>query len=358
MNSKKKSGRISKKGKPPGTLLYIGEDRNHSPLINIYTYNNEKYLRRSFTNDIAFEQNIHNEVWYTWLDINAIYQVDLVSKVCSHFNIHVLSIEDILNTFQRSKVEEFANYTFVSCKMILTEKLKKENCIEFEQISFLLLEGTLITFQELPGDNFDTIRNRFEIKESRLRQKAPDYLLYLLLDTIVDEYIDALEMVTKKVESIEEKINLLHSNVDLTEIKENKNTLLSFRKVVYPVQEVVQKLNNSENLFIKPDTIKYLNDLMDHIKQVIEQIDFLLDMNKSLHDLHFSTLSLRMNKIMETLTVITAIFIPLTFIVGVYGMNFTVMPELEWRYGYFLVWLLMVAIALIMIAWFKRRKWL
>jgi magnesium transporter len=354
---KKKVVRISKKGKPPGTSIYIGEERSHQVHIEIHEFSPTIYNHEQYLKDVSSEKFNRVDCNY-WIDINGIHDSIFVEHVCSHYHIHSLTVEDILNTYQRAKADEYPLYTFVTCKMILSEKLNEANGIEFEQFSMLLLKNSLITFQEVPGDNFNNIRQRFHIENSRLRQKGPDYLLYLLLDTIVDEYIDALEIITNQVEELEQKIADKESYVDIDTIKQNKNQLIKIRKFMHPMREVVIKIQASENNLIKPETLKYFNDLMDHVHQVLEQIDFLMDMNKSLQDLHFSTLSLRMNKIMETLTIITAIFIPLTFIVGVYGMNFVHMPELEHPLGYVMVWSVMVGVAVMMILWFKRRKWL
>ena len=357
MKKKIKVNRISKKGQPPGSLIYIGEERNHDTEIKTYKYSESIIERKTFDKNIDLKQ-FENTSSKLWIDVDGIHDISLVEKISHYFGIHALTIEDMLNTHQRPKMSDFDNYMYVTCKMLTMSSLINNKVFESEQISIILLKDKLITFQELPGDCFDEIRKRFDVETSKLRRYDTGYLLFLLLDYIVDDYIDAIELFRKDIENLEDKIVAHNSFVGINEIIQHKSLLINMHKEISPIKDIIYKILRSENTLIRVETHKYYNDLLDHADQVIEQIDFLLSINKSQQDLHFATLSLRMNKIMETLTIITAIFIPLTFIVGVYGMNFENMPELEYKYGYYITWGVMILIVFIMISWFKRRKWM
>ena len=357
MSKLRNKKRISKKGKPPGTVLYIGEDRNHNIDINLYEYDSTNFKKKSLSDVDQLLKHNSNGL-FEWIDINGIYNADKIEAIANQFGIHQLTTEDIVNTFQRPKFEEFENYLFVTCKMLVYNGNKYNVNYEYEQFSLILTEKRLITFQEKPDDNFDDIRRRFHNPESRLRQKGPDYLLFLLLDSIVDEFIDYLEVIRDEVEKMDELILEKHSYIDIRLIMNQKNQLLNLHKNIFPLRDLINKLIRSESKVIHPSAFKYYSDLQDHVLQVTEQIDLLMNLNRSIQELHYSNLNLKMNKVMEILTVITAIFIPLTFIAGVYGMNFENMPELKHPYGYFAVLFSMTIIAILMIVWFRRKKWL
>jgi magnesium transporter len=349
--------RTSKKGKPPGTVMYIGAERSHKVDIDVYSFNSSSFQSLKFEDINQLLQRNPNGM-YEWVDVNGIHNTEIIETICRQFDIHQLTAEDIVNTFQRPKFEEFENYLFVTCKMLVYKGNKYNINYEYEQFSLLLTDRKLITFQEKPDDNFDVIRKRFHIQNSRVRQKGPDYLLFLLLDSIVDEFIDYLEVIRDEVEKMDELILEKNSHIEIRHIINQKNQLLNLHKNIFPFRDLILKLIRSESSLIHPSTFKYFNDLHDHVLQVTEQIDLLMNLNRSIQELHFSSLNLKMNKVMEILTVITAIFIPLTFIVGVYGMNFENMPELKHPYGYFAVLFGMTIIAFLMIAWFRRKKWL
>jgi magnesium transporter len=226
-------------------------------------------------------------------------------------------------------------------------------------VSFLLKDHLLISFQEKPGDVFDPIRDRIKNEESQLRRKGADYLLFLLLDIIVDHYLEVIEryeIVTREIE--DEVMTQKVESTTINTIQVIKGHLGTLRRYVLPLREVVTKLVRTESDLIKFENKKYFNDVLDHIHQVTEQIDFLRDQNTSQREMHFTNMNLRMNKVMETLTIVTAIFIPLTFIVGVYGMNFDYMPELNMKYGYFAILAFMAFISILMIIYFRRKKWM
>ena len=326
-------------------------------MITIHQYNLETFHYKKL-DDYAQIDEYKSSGFYEWIDVSAIYDTKLIENICEKFQIHFLTAEDIANTFQRPKFEEFDDYLFVTCKMLVSNTNKHSRTYEYEQISFLLLKNRLITFQEKPEDNFDDIRKRFHNSKNKLRQKGPDYLLFLLLDTIVDEFIDYLEVIRDDVERMDELILVKNSNIDMRSIMNQKNQLLNLHKNIFPLRDLINKLITTESNLIHPSTFKYFKDLQDHVLQVTEQIDLLMNLNRSVQELHFSSLNLKMNKVMEILTLITAIFIPLTFIAGVYGMNFENMPELKHPYGYFAVLFGMTIIAFLMVVWFRRKKWL
>ncbi|HPN71546.1 MAG TPA: magnesium/cobalt transporter CorA, partial [Saprospiraceae bacterium] len=312
---------------------------------------------------VDYEFDLHNlskldPLKNHWFNINAIHEVDVVDKICKHFGIHPLTIEDLLNTFQRPKTDDFDTYIFFTLKML---EIKHEDVylnVEDEQVSFILGKNFVLSFQEKPGDVFDLIRDRLQDKTKKVRQKGTDYLTFALLDVIVDSYIELLESFTIKIEEIENKILDTPRDEHLNLIQDIKYELINLRKYIYPTREAIYKILRSDSGLIKKDVFKYFNDLQDHIEQVIENVDIMRELNANQREMYLSMISLKTNKVMEFLTIITSIFIPITFIVGIYGMNFKYMPELEYKYAYPITWGVMILMVVSMILWFKKRKWL
>ena len=357
MKKKSNKERISKKGLAPGTPVYVGRERSHKTQIEHIFFNEEEvHIDENF--DVS-QLSKTPDGYVHWVNINGIHDVALVNKVCDHFQIHSLTVEDILNTFQRPKSDDFDHYIFFTLKMLNVKGIEDSQIeIEEEQISFLCLKNTVISFQEKPGDVLDSVRDRLQEKGKRVRQKGSDYLTFALLDLIVDNYFEVINYFNDQIEDIEVKILDTPQQVHLNKIQDIKYDLINIRKHIYPIKEAVMKLLRSENPIIIKDNLKYYNDLLDHIYQLIEHLDILRDLNGNQREMYVSMLSLKMNKVMEFLTIITSLFIPLTFIVGVYGMNFKNMPELDNKYGYPMVWIVMATIVVVLLLWFKRRRWL
>jgi len=272
------------------------------------------------------------------------------------YDLHPLVVEDILNTHQRPKIELYDDYIFVSLKML--SGVNDSYMVESEQISLILGKNFVFSFQEKEGDILDSLRVRIREGKGRIRKMGPDYLLYAILDIIIDHYFLVLEKIGDKVEAFEEELMKEPKSDTLHEIYTLKREILFLRKSVWPLREAVSTLEKCESDLINEKTSPYLRDLYDHIIQVIDAVETTRDLLSGMLDLYLSSVSNKMNEVMKVLTIIATVFIPLTFIAGVYGMNFDFMPELKWKYAYFAVWFVMVMIGLGMLKYFRNRKWL
>jgi len=354
---RKKKKPISKKGLPPGTRIYIGEEREHKINIEVISYN-ELSITKYKNVDLSQIKELSPTLNH-WINVNGIYDTSIIIPICDHFQIDPLTVEDLLNTNQRPKSDDFGSYVFFTLKMLETISLDGKNMnIDDEQISFLLGRNFVVSFQEKPGDVFDPIRKRFENPDSRVRKYGSDFLVYALVDVIIDDYFETMEKISSMVEVFDNEIaHKPHPN-QLETIQQVKFLLLNLRKYIYPTREAVHKLARIDNPIIQAKTSKYYNDLIDHIYQILENLEIIRDMNSNQREMYASNLTLRMNRVMEVLTIISSVFIPLTFIVGVYGMNFKYMPELSHEYGYFFVWGLMISVTIGMLFFFKRKGWI
>ncbi len=347
----KKIRRSVKRGLAPGTLVYIGEDSGVSSKISMIQYN-ETELRK--TEIPSYNSTIFEKAFTNWLNIDGLNNIELLKKIGSSFNLHSLTLEDILNTEQRPKIETYDSYTYIVFKMLSYNE--KTRSIESEQISLIVKDNVVISFQEKSGDVFDPVRERINQKDSRIRRKECDYLIYALMDTVVDNYFLILEKIGDEIEEIEQKILTNADEKVLQELYALKRNIIRLRKSVWPLRELINSLERSEN--IKSDNSIYLRDLYDHTIQVIDNIENLRDIISGLMDIYLTTISNRMNSVMKVLTIISTIFIPLTFIAGVYGMNFEFMPELSWKMGYPITLVLMFMIVIVMMIFFRFKKWL
>lgn len=301
---------------------------------------------------LAFKES--NKV--CWINVDGIHDVDVVAKLGEDFGIHPLLLEDVLNTRQRPKTEEYDECIFVSIKMLGISVNRKQ--IMNEQLSFVLGPSWVISFQEQEGDLFDGIRNRIQDSKSLIRKNGPDFLLYRLIDRVVDNYFFVAEFFGESLEDLEERVLENPDTESLHQIQRIKKLLVQFKRSVSPMREVIGLLEKDNHPFIKKNTKRYLRDLYEHIIQVNEAIEAHRDLISGVTDLHSSGVSNKMNQVMKVLTIISTIFIPMTFIAGIYGMNFELMPELKWEYGYLYVWVLILAILVAMVVFFKTRKWL
>lgn len=354
---KKRKKPISKKGLPPGSRIYIGEERDHKISIEIASYNSESIIKQQNV-DLSRIKDLDPNLNH-WINVNGIYDISTVIAICDHFEIDPLTVEDILNTNQRPKSDDFGSYIFFTLKMLETTSSDGLNMnLDDEQISFLLGKNFVISFQEKPGDVFDNIRKRLENPDSRVRKYGSDFLIYALVDVIIDDYFETMEKITTMIEVFDNEIVQSPHSKQLETIQQFKFLLLNLRKYIYPTREAVHKLARIENPIIESKTAKYFDDLIDHIYQILENLEIVRDMNSNQREMYASSLSLRMNRVMEVLTIISSVFIPLTFIVGVYGMNFKYMPELSHEYGYYYVWLFMIIVTLGMLYFFRRKRWI
>jgi magnesium transporter len=348
--------KISKKaGLPPGSLVHIGEKKVERVRIRIIDYDQEHFEERDLSAiEECFPYKGKDSV--TWINVDGIHQPDVVEKIGAHYDLHPLALEDILNTNQRPKMEDYEDYLFIILKMITYDE--QEKMVRMEQVSIVLGSSFVISLQESEGDVFESVRERLRRGKGRIRKEGPDYLAYALMDAVVDGYFLVLEKVGEDIEELEEEVIGKPVPETAESVHNLKRELLFLRKSVWPLREAVAGLEKRESSLIQEKTSLYLRDVYDHTIQVIDTIETFRDMVSGMMDVYLSSLSNRMNEVMKVLTIIATLFIPLTFIAGVYGMNFKYMPELEWHYGYGLVWVVMVLIASLMLSYFRKKKWL
>lgn len=348
--------RSKKNGLPPGSLVHIGERKTGDAKITLIDYDETNYQEiklEKIEECFAFK----DRQTITWINIDGIHQTEILEKLGNCYSFHPLILEDILYTDQRPKMEDFGGYIYIVLKMLNYNDAS--NKIMPEQISIILGPSFVISFQEgIEGDVFNNIRERIKFEKGRIRKMGADYLAYSLLDAIVDKYFIILENLSEKIELIEEKLIVNPMPETLQTIHKLKRDLIFLRKSVWPLRELVNGLERSESSLIKDSTTIYLRDIYDHTIQVIDTIETFRDIVSGMLDIYLSSISNRMNAVMKVLTIIATIFMPLTFIVGVYGMNFKYMPELEWRFGYLTVWIVMLAVGVSMLFYFKKKNWL
>lgn len=347
--------RRAKVGLPPGTLIPLGERRVEHTTLSVIEYTPTTFSERVLPDAEACRALAPAAGAVRWLNVCGLHDVELIQKLGDIFRIHPLVLEDIVTTGQRPRVEDYDDYLYIVVKMLYrgTDKQK----IVAEQVSIILGPFGILTFQEIDGDVFNPIRERIRADKGRVRKSGADYLAYRLLDAIIDNYFIVLEEVSDRVEQIEEQVADNPDREVIHEIHHLKRDMIFLRKALWPVREVVSSLEKSESDLIAQSTGIFLRDAYEHTIQVIDTVETLRDTLSSALDIYLSSMSNRMNEIMRVLTVMSTLFIPLTFIAGIYGMNFTRMPELEWRYGYAAVWVLMAAVATGMLLFFRRQKW-
>jgi len=347
--------RSKKVGLPPGTLVHIGEKKSEKTKITILNYDElhvqEKEIK---TVDECFP--FKDEPTVTWINVDGLHQVEILEKLGEGFGLHPLVLEDILNTDQRPKMEDYGDYIYIVLKLLYHNN--KSNEIAAEQISLILGSNFVISFQEKEGDVFNPIRERIRNGKGRMRKMGADYLAYALLDSVVDNYFIILEKLGEKIEFLEEELVTNPTPKTLHELHHLKREMIFVRKSVWPLREVISSLERGESSLIKETTRIYLRDVYDHTIQVIDTVETFRDMLSGMLDIYLSSISNRLNAVMKVLTIIATIFMPLTFIAGIYGMNFQYMPELGWRWGYPIVLFIMLVIGVFMLISFRRKKWL
>ncbi len=342
-------------GLAPGTLVHIGEEGAQKVKIAIIDYDEGQFQEKEVkTAEECFP--FKDKPTVTWVNVDGVHNPEVIEKLGTHFSIHSLVLEDIANTGQRPKMEDFEDYIFVVLKMLGYNE--KENEIDSEQVSIVLGSNFAIAFQEKEGDVFNSIRERIRNAKGRIRKMGSDYLAYSLIDAIVDNYFVILEKLGERIEDMGEELVANPTPRALQVIHGLKRELIFLRKSVWPLREVVSGLQRAGSSLIQESTGVYLRDVYDHTIQVIDTIETFRDMVSGMLDIYLSSISNRMNEVMKVLTIIATIFIPVTFIAGIYGMNFKYMPELQWPFGYALVWLVICAVAILMLSYFKRKRWL
>ncbi|MFH1127681.1 MAG: magnesium/cobalt transporter CorA [archaeon] len=347
--------KAKKSGLPPGTLVHTGKKRTEKVKITIFDYDKD-HLEEKTVKDVEECFPFKEKPTVTWINIDGIHETDIIGKTGKHFGLHPLVIEDIASIGQRPKMEDFEDYLYIVLKMLSYDE--KNNEINAEQISLILGSNFVISFQERAGDIFDPIRERIGSGKGRIRKSGADYLAYALMDAIVDQYFVILETLGERIEDMEEELVTNPTPETLKAIHNMKREMIFLRKSIWPLREVVSGLERGESPLIQKSTAIYLRDVYDHTIQVIDTVETFRDMVSGMLDIYLSSLSNKMNEVMKVLTIIATIFIPLTFLAGVYGMNFEYMPELHVWWAYPLLWLMMIAVAVSMLFYFKKRRWL
>jgi magnesium transporter len=347
--------RANKVGLPPGSLVYIGERKTDKVTISILNYDEMQFQEKEAkTVEECF--SFKDKPTVTWIDVDGVHELEILEKLGNCFGLHSLVLEDVLNTDQRPKIEDFGDYLYIVLKMIYYDDKNNETIAE--QISLIIGLNFVISFQEGRGDVFDPVKERIRSGKGNIRKWGSDYLAYSLIDTIVDNYFTIVEKLGEKIEDAEEELVTNPTSQTLQSIHNLKKEMMFLRKSVWPLREVVSSLERGESALIKETTFVYFRDVYDHTIQVADTIETLRDMLSSMLDIYLSSVSNRLNAVMKVLTIIATIFIPLTFVVGIYGMNFKNMPELEWHWGYYIVLFIMVVIVVLMIIYFKKKKWI
>ncbi|MGD8719453.1 MAG: magnesium/cobalt transporter CorA [Candidatus Zixiibacteriota bacterium] len=347
-------GKTSKKaGQSPGTLALTDEAAAGAAEITVIDYN-EAELYESEVDSAAECAPFRDKPSVTWVNVDGLERTDVLAQLGACFDLHDLVIEDIANTEQRPKIEDYGSYLFVVLKMLYLDN----GAIRTEQVSLVLGPDYVLSFQERAGDVFDLIRGRLRSAKGRIRKRGADYLAYAIIDAVVDNYFVILEQVGERVADLEDELTQNPTPETLRRIHSLKREMILLRKSVWPLREVVNSLGRDDISLVSEGTAVFLRDVYDHTIQVIDAVETYRDVLSGMLDLYISTVSNKMNEVMKVLTIIATVFIPLTFIAGVYGMNFRYMPELGWQWSYLVVWLVMLGVAGAMFIFFKVKKWL
>jgi magnesium transporter len=354
--SKLSRKRSKKAGLPPGTLIYTGEKDQEPIKITVMDYDEKHFVEHEIKNvEECFEYRDKSSV--TWINIDGTHRVDIIESIGGHFGIHPLVLEDLMSVGQRPKMESYDNYAFIVLRMLIYNDQTNE--ISDEQLSLIIGHNFILSFQEsgIDGDVFDPIRIRIRDGKGYIRKMKADYLAYILIDLVVDNYFSIVEKLEERTEQVEELLLADPTSHNLQEINLLKRKLIFVRKAFWPLREAIGILERGETDLFSQNTILYLRDVHDHIIQLIDTIDSLRDIISDMTSIYLSSISNKLNEVMKVLTIISTIFIPLTFLAGIYGMNFEFMPELKSRYGYPVLWGVMLTVGISMVTYFKRKKW-
>ncbi len=351
--------RMETVGLPPGSLIHVGEKRMEKTTISLIDYDETHFETHE---DISVEETFafRDRENTTWIHIQGIHDPSVVEKIGTHYHIHPLVLEDVLNSDQRPKIDRYEDCLYVVMKSIRSrhESPEKTASIMVEQVSIILGPNFVISFQESDAPIFKPVKKRILNRMGRIRKLGNDYLAYALMDTIVDDYFLVLDDLEDEIEKKEENLILDRPRENPYGLYQLKRQILYVRKAIYPVRDLVVRFQKTDLALVSDSTAVYIRDLYDHVIQLIDIVETFREMSTSLLELYHTSISNRMNEVMKVLTIISTTFIPLSFITGLYGMNFKYMPELEWKWGYPAVWGIILAVALTLLVFFKRKKWL
>ncbi|MBK7229594.1 MAG: magnesium/cobalt transporter CorA [Ignavibacteriales bacterium] len=342
-------------GLDPGSLIYVGDKEKQPITISLFDYKSDHFIEKTVLNVeelLAYKQTETT----SWINIDGVHEVEILEKIGKHFDIHPLTLEDILNTNQRPKLDEYPNYLYIVLRMFFLDE--KDKALKNEQVSLILTKNFVITFLEDAGDVFNPVRERIRKSATRLRENGTDYLAYALIDSIVDSYFHILEKIGEDVEGLEDNLVIEPNKNDLQTIHLLRREMILLRRAIWPLREVISAMQRNENEFIEEKTRVYLRDVYDHTIQIIDTIESYREMVVGMLDTYLSSTSNKLNEVMKVLTVISTLFIPLTFLAGVYGMNFKSFPELgfDWMYPWGF-WIITLFVVIGMAVFFKKKKW-
>jgi magnesium transporter len=347
---------LKKPGLPPGTVVHTGAKKEERARVSYIDYDAQHLTEREDVQDLSVLWGLCDSPSISWVNVDGLHDTALVERIGERFGIHPLVLEDIVHVGQRPKVEEYDEYLYVVLYQL--EWQGEEEMVAEEQVSLVIGPNFVFSFQERQGDDFATIRERLRTGKGKLRERGSDYLAYALIDATVDNYFSILDQIGRVTEQVELELLEQPSQDTMRKLQQIKREMLVVRRTIWPLREVMASLMRSESELISEDTKVYLRDVHDHSVQVLEAVETLRDVVSGMIDLYLSQVAQRTNEAIRVLTVMASIFIPLTFIVGVYGMNFDYMPELQSRWGYPVVWAVMISTAAGLLLWFKKRDWI
>jgi magnesium transporter len=353
--SRPRTSRRLKAGSSPGTPIFIGEQRLDQVQITALSFGEQAFEEHGVVT-LAELARCRQPGRVNWINVNGLHDAQAIEAIGGQFGLHPLTIEDILNTNQRPKVEEYDRLLYLVLRMVTPTTSPGE--IETEQLSLILGEDFVLSFQERDSGVLESVRTRLRNGRGKIRQRGPDYLAYALMDAVIDQYFVTLEQLGEFIEELEDTVTTAPVRGHIAEIHRLKRNMLTLRRATWPLREELARLEKDDSGLVADGTRIYLRDLYDHTIQIIDSIETNRDILSGMHDIYLSGISNRMTEIMKVLTVIATIFIPLTFVAGIYGMNFEHMPELAWRWGYFAALGFMGALAAGMLAWFRVRRWI
>lgn len=344
-----------KTGMPPGSLVHVGDDQAIESRVSIVQYNKQRLEEKVAATIDEIDQFLEADT-VTWVTIEGLKNVGLIETIGRAFDIHPLVLEDILNTQQRPKFEEFDDYLYIVLKDLSLEDA--HSSVRYQQISILVLKNLVFIFKEHQDDIFLPLHKRLHNNKGRLRALGADYLTYVILDTIVDKNFIIIDSLDDVVSSIEEELSVNATPQILTTIQRIKHELIYIRKYISPLRDLLLGVLRTDTVLIDEKNHIYFRDVLDHVLRVTESLETYRDMLSSLLDIYMSSMSNKMNEVMKVLTVFATIFIPLTFVAGIYGMNFEYMPELKFKWSYPVIWTFFIVIPIALLAYFKKKKWL
>ena len=347
--------REQSKGLAPGSLVFVGTQKMDDTRIRLIDYD-ESSLTEDEVQDIMHVAKHKETDSVTWINVYGVHGSEVMMTIGNSFDLHPLLLEDVMNTGQRPKLEEFDTCLFLALKMLRYDK--EQQAVIAEQLSIVLGSTFLLTFQERPGDVFEPVRERIRKQKGRIRSAGVDYLAYALLDTVVDNYVSIIERLGGQIEDLDEEVLERPDSAVMEKISTLRREMNYLRKSIRPAREAVLQLTRLDSPFIREDTIPFLKDLQDLFTQGAEAVDTYREMLSDQLNNYNSAMGNRMNDIMKILTMFAAVFIPLTFLAGIYGTKFEYLPELHFKYSYFIFWGIMIAVAITILVYFKKKGWL